>query len=200
MLLFIFFGLSLYKPITLDKKQQSYQQDLLFIKKAKQNKDAFGLLYEKYWEPLFKFIFIKVQSLDDTGDICQATMLKAMLNISKYEDRGYPFSAWLYRIAINEINLYYRRKKKDKFVEIKETDVQTLMTEIKISDVNSIGEQEKLLVILSQLKPKQAEIVEMRFFFRYSFKEIADFYNITEASAKMRLYRILDKIKQNWTK
>jgi len=184
----------------LNKKQQSYRQDLLFIKKAKQNKDAFGLLYEKYWESLFKFIFIKVQSLDDAGDICQATMLKAMLNISKYEDRGYPFSAWLYRIAINEINLHYRRKKKDKFVEIKETDVQTLMTEIEISDVNSIDEQEKLLVILSQLKPKQAEIVEMRFFFRHSFKEIADFYNITEANAKMRLYRIIDKIKQKWTK
>lgn len=180
----------------MDKKQQSYQQDLEWIKKAKLNKDAFALLYDKYWEQLFKFIFSKVQSLDNTGDICQSAMLKAMLNISKYEDRGYPFSAWLYRIAINEINLFYRRKKKDKFVEIKETDVKTLMTEVELDNVDSIDQQEKLLVILSQLKPKQAEIIEMRFFFKYSFKEIADFYKITEANAKMRLYRILDKLKQ----
>lgn len=182
----------------MDKKQQSYQQDLEWIKKAKLNKDAFALLYDKYWEQLFKFIFSKVQSLDNTGDICQSAMLKAMLNISKYEDRGYPFSAWLYRIAINEINLFYRRKKKDKFVEIKETDVKTLMTEVELDNIDSIDQQEKLLVILSQLKPKQAEIVEMRFFFKYSFKEIADFYKITEANAKMRLYRILDKLKQKW--
>lgn len=182
----------------MDKKQQSYQQDLEWIKKAKLNKDAFALLYDKYWEQLFKFIFSKVQSLDNSGDICQSAMLKAMLNISKYEDRGYPFSAWLYRIAINEINLFYRRKKKDKFVEIKETDVKTLMTEVELDNIDSIDQQEKLLVILSQLKPKQAEIVEMRFFFKYSFKEIADFYKITEANAKMRLYRILDKLKQKW--
>jgi len=182
----------------LNKKQQSYQQDLEWINKAKQNKDAFAFLYDKYWENLFRFIFSKVQSLDDTGDICQSAMLKAMLNISKYEDRGYPFSAWLYRIAINEINLFYRRKKKDKFVEIKETDVKTLMTEIEVDNVESIDQQEKLLVILSQLKPKQAELIEMRFFFKYSFKEIATFYKITEANAKMRLYRILDKLKQKW--
>jgi len=182
----------------LDKKQQSYRQDLEWIKKAKLNKDAFALLYDKYWEQLFKFIFSKVQSLDNSGDICQSAMLKAMLNISKYEDRGYPFSAWLYRIAINEINLFYRRKKKDKFVEIKETDVKTLMTEVELDNVDSIDQQEKLLVILSQLKPKQAEIIEMRFFFKYSFKEIANFYKITEANAKMRLYRILDKLKHKW--
>lgn len=182
----------------MDKKQQSYRQDLEWIKKAKLNKDAFALLYDKYWEQLFKFIFSKVQSLDNSGDICQSAMLKAMLNISKYEDRGYPFSAWLYRIAINEINLFYRRKKKDKFVEIKETDVKTLMTEVELDNVDSIDQQEKLLVILSQLKPKQAEIIEMRFFFKYSFKEIANFYKITEANAKMRLYRILDKLKHKW--
>ena len=182
----------------MDKKKQSYQQDLLWINKAKKNQDAFAFLYDKYWEHLFRFIFSKVQSLDDTGDICQSAMLKAMLNISKYEDKGYPFSAWLYRIAINEINLFYRRKKKDKFVEIKETDVKTLMTEIEVDNIESIDQQEKLLVILSQLKPKQAELIEMRFFFKYSFKEIATFYKITEANAKMRLYRILDKLKQKW--
>lgn len=72
------------------------------------------------------------------------------------------------------------------------------MTEVELDNIDSIDQQEKLLVILSQLKPKQAEIVEMRFFFKYSFKEIADFYKITEANAKMRLYRILDKLKQKW--
>ena len=33
----------------------------------------------------------------------------------------------------------------------------------------------------------------------YSFKEIADFYKISEANAKMRLYRIIDKLKQKWS-
>ena len=137
--------------------------------------------------------------MDDSGDVCQTVMLKAMMNLPKYEDRGFPFSAWLYRIASNEVNLYFRKKKKDGFVEIKETHVKELMGEVEITEMVSIDSQEKLLEILGDLKPKDAEIIEMRFFFSYSFKEIADFYKVSEASAKMKLYRIIDKLKQKWS-
>jgi RNA polymerase sigma-70 factor (ECF subfamily) len=183
----------------LDKTKASYQQDLEFIARAKNEKNAFYLLYNKYWEQLFLFIFKKVQSMDDAGDVCQTAMLKAMMNLPKYEDRGFPFSAWLYRIASNEVNLYFRKKKKEGHVEIKETHVKDLMGEIELGELSSVDDQEKLLLILADLKPNQAEIIEMRFFFSYSFKEIADFYKISEANAKMRLYRILDKLKQKWS-
>ena len=184
---------------TLDKTKASYQQDLEFIARAKKEKNAFYLLYNKYWEQLFLFIFKKVQSMDDAGDVCQTAMLKAMMNLPKYEDRGFPFSAWLYRIASNEVNLYFRKKKKEGHIEIKETHVKELMGEIELGELSSVDDQEKLLLILKDLKPNQAEIIEMRFFFSYSFKEIADFYKISEANAKMRLYRILDKLKQKWS-
>jgi len=183
----------------LDKKQVTYQQDLEFIARAKRDKNAFSLLYNKYWDQIFLYIFKKVQSMDDAGDICQSAMLKAMMNLPKYEDRGFPFSAWLYRIASNEVNLYFRRKKKDAFVEIRETHVKSLMTEIELSNINSIDEQEKLMLVLGDLKPNQVEIIEMRFFFGYSFKEIADVYKISEANAKMRLYRIIEKLKLKWS-
>lgn len=137
--------------------------------------------------------------MDDTGDICQTAMLKAMMNLPKYEDRGFPFSAWLYRIASNEVNLYFRKQKKNGFIEIKETHIVDLMSEVEIVNSNSIDTQEQLLLILESLKPKESELIEMRFFFKYSFKEIADFYNISEANAKMRLYRIIDKLKTKWS-
>ena len=183
----------------MDKKKASYRQDLEYIARAKQDKNAFCLLYNKYWDQLFLYIFKKVQSMDDAGDVCQTAMLKAMMNLPKYEDRGFPFSAWLYRIASNEVNLHFRKKKRDGFVEIKETNVKELMGEVEIIGLDSVDDQEKLLAVLADLKPNQAEIIEMRFFFGYSFKEIADFYKISEANAKMRLYRIIDKLKQKWS-
>ena len=200
MLLFYKFCIILVTyPKELDKKKASYQQDLEFIAKAKKDKNAFYLLYNKYWDQMFLYIFKKVQSMDDAGDICQSAMLKAMMNLPKYEDRGFPFSAWLYRISSNEVNLHFRKKKRDSFVEIKETHVKDLMQEVEISGLNSVDDQEKILMILGDLKPNQAEIIEMRFFFSYSFKEIADFYKVSEANAKMRLYRIIDKLKQKWS-
>ncbi len=73
--------------------------------------------------------------MDTAGDICQSAMLKAMLNLPKYEDRGFPFSAWLYRIASNEVNLHFRKKKKEAFVEVKETHVKELMHEVEIEEI-----------------------------------------------------------------
>lgn len=182
----------------MNQQNKSYQQDLVFIQKAKQNKQAFALLYNKYWDPVYLYIFKKVKSLDDAGDICQSTMLKAMLNLPKYQDRGFPFSAWLYRIAANEVNLFYRRKKKDGFVEIQEQDLKSFMTEINWNGSHNEDEQDQVIKILNGLKPEQLELIEMRFFFHYSFKEIADIYKIKEATAKMKVYRILEKIKQNY--
>lgn len=135
---------------------------------------------------------------DLAGDICQETMLKVMFNIGKYEDRGIPFSAWLYRIASNEVNLFFRQKNKNTTVEIQERHLKDLMHEGELGKMDSEEDQEKLVQLMTKLKPEQTEIIELRFFLEYSFKEIADFYNITEANAKMRLYRILEKMKQDW--
>jgi RNA polymerase sigma-70 factor (ECF subfamily) len=51
--------------------------------------------------------------------------------------------------------------------------------------------------LLNTLKPEQLDLIELRFFQQLSFKEIADIYSITEANAKMRIYRILEKMQQN---
>jgi RNA polymerase sigma-70 factor (ECF subfamily) len=53
-----------------------------------------------------------------------------------------------------------------------------------------------LLQSLDQLREHDLEIVEMRFFEQRPFKEIAEFLEITESNAKVRTYRVLDKLKK----
>ena len=180
-----------------DQKYRSEDQQLVAL--AKKDRQAFSVIYDKYFERIFLFVYKRVGDEAAAGDICQEAMLKAMFNIEKYEDRGVPFSAWLYRIASNEVNLFFRRSKKQMTVEIQEKHVKELMQEIEIGGKDKEEDQEHLVRVLNELNPVQAEIVELRFFLGHSFKEIAEFYDISEANAKMRLYRILDKIKQNWT-
>lgn len=166
---------------------------------AKKNRDAFGPLYEKYFERVFLYIFKKVTDEDTTGDICQMVFLKAMMNIEKYEDRGVPFGAWLFRIASNEVNMYFRKSKKTHVVEIEESGLIDMIKEMEVGDnYEDIERQEKLIEILNQLKPEHTELLELRFFQNMSFKEIAEIYNITEANAKMKTYRLLEKIKKDW--
>ena len=182
------------------KTSKTYLSEREVIAAAQKDPQAFAPLYDKYFEQIYLFIFKRVQDEAIAGDVCQDAMLKAMFNIHKYEDRGLPISAWLYRIASNEVNLYFRRKKKMVTVEVEDRHVKEVMQELKIGKSEAEQDQEKLLKVLSNLKPEHTEIVELRFFMEYSFKEIAEFYNVTEATAKMRLYRILDRIKKTWDK
>ena len=172
--------------------------DKELVAAAKQDPNNFGGLYERYFEQIYLFIFKRVQDEAIAGDVCQKAMMKAMANIGKFEDRGAPITAWLYRIASNECNLFFRSAKKMMTVEVEDKHVKEMMTEIKIGDLESESDQDKLTKVLSNLKPEFAEIIELRFFLGYSFKEIAEFYAISEANAKMRLYRILDRVKKTW--
>ena len=63
-----------------------------------------------------------------------------------------------------------------------------------------LGYMQRLVQKVNELAPDQVDLIELRYFQGISFKEIAEIYNITEANAKMKIYRILEKLKNNWNK
>lgn len=168
--------------------------ELSYIQKSKKDKKHFGFLYEKYFNQIFVFIFKKVQNEDLSSDICSKTFMKAMMNIEKYEDRGFPFSSWLYRIASNEVNLFFRAQKKEVTVQINENQVTVLAQEIDLG--NNDKDLHLILKKLEELPLEKSQLIEMRFFEELSFKEIGSIFDITEASAKMRVYRVIESLKK----
>lgn len=170
------------------------------IQLAQKDHRYFGPLYEKYFEMMYRFIFKRLGGKEEiAGDLVQQTFIKAMANIGKYEDRGLPFSAWLYRIAQNEVNMYFRSQKNNYTVEITDRQVIGILEEVGENEFTQ-EDLQQLIEIINNLEDSQIDIIELRFFQEMSFKEIADIYSITEANAKMRLYRLLEKIKQQWKK
>jgi RNA polymerase sigma-70 factor, ECF subfamily len=185
----------LFRKRKIDSKASLSDAELVQLAKADHRQ--FGLLYEKYFELIFRFVFKRLGGDEEnSGDITQQTFIKAMGALKQYEERGYPFSTWLYRIAQNEVNMFYRQQSKNFTVEVEERHVITLMEEMQF-DTTEQDAQEKLIELLNALKPEQLDLIELRFFQQLSFKEIADIYGITEANAKMRIYRILEKMQQN---
>jgi RNA polymerase sigma-70 factor (ECF subfamily) len=170
------------------------------IELAKKDHRYFGKLYERYFEQIYRFVFKRTSGNEEvSGDLTQQTFIKAMANIVKYEDRGLPFSAWLYRIAQNEVNMYFRSQKKSYSVEITDRQLIGILEEAEESNVSQ-ETLDQLISVINNLEPSQLDILELRFFQEMSFREIADIYDISEANAKMRVYRILEKIKTNWKK
>ena len=168
--------------------------DQELIAKAKKDRHAFSALYERYFVRVFQFVYQRVGDQNQASDLTSQTFLKAMLHLHKYEDRGVPFIAWLLRIASNEVNQFFRKSKKVVEVEIDDQQLSRLAEDLQIE----IDEPhlEQMIEALNHLGLEESQLIELRFFEGNSFKEIAELYGLTEANAKMKVYRILKKLKK----
>lgn len=163
------------------------------IERSKTNPQAFGELYEKYFDPIFNYIMRQTDDEDLAGDLCSQTFVNALNHLPKYEYRGFPFSAWLYKIAGNEVNKHYRKNKGKKIFSIEELKVKQLVEEN--ADTWDEDLIERVIKYMNELPTEMIQVLELRFFENKDFKEIAFILDMTEGGAKMRTYRALDKLR-----
>ena len=163
------------------------------VEQAKKNPRKFEALYNLYYEKIFRFVYQRVDEKAVAFDITQQVFIIAMINIRKYEYRGLPFSCWLYRIARNELNQLFRRNSSHRTINIDEADLRYVADEMKVDALEEYSK--KLPDVIAQLDEDDLQLIEMRFFEKRAFREIADILNITENNAKVKLYRILEKMK-----
>jgi RNA polymerase sigma-70 factor, ECF subfamily len=173
--------------------REALEAEAAQIEEAKRNPQAFAVLYDRYFESIFRFVFRRTDDEEITHDLTSQTFMKALQGVQKYEDRGVPFSAWLFRIAGNEVNKHYRKTQRKQVFSLEEMRVKELMAE---SGENANEELiEQMVRYLGNLPTDMVEVLELRFFEDKSFKEIAFILDITESGAKMRVYRALDKLR-----
>jgi RNA polymerase sigma-70 factor (ECF subfamily) len=171
------------------------QEEWLEVQAAQQDPAMFRPLYERYHEPIYLYIFRRTTDEVLTADLCSQVFLKAMQKIHRYEYQGVPFSAWLYRIASNEIAQHFRKANKNRVVTIEDAPLSHLAEEIG----KEIPEDLMPLLVqaLDSLKEEDLQIIELRFFEERPYKEVGEILGITENYAKVKTFRILNRIKKN---
>lgn len=174
--------------------QSEIQAEYLLIEEAKKEPSRFGKIYERYYQQIFLFVFKRVGEDENTADICSQVFLKAMLSLKKYKFQGVPFSAWLYRIAINEINQFFRKSNAQRVISMDGQNLVEMAEEVE--EDHSEANIQYLLQTLQKLSTDEVQFVELRFFEKMSFREIAAVYGITENNAKVRMYRLTNKMKK----
>ncbi len=173
---------------------ESMQEEWVQIRAAQANPAQFRPLYDKYFESIYRFIFRRTANQSASADICSQVFLKAMQKLKAYQFKGVPFSAWLYRIASNEVAQFYREEKKNRVVSIETTQLSDLIDEIEETDNETL--RKAMIAAIDTLKADDIQLIEMRFFEQRPFKEIAQIIGITESNAKVKTYRILEKLKK----
>ncbi len=173
---------------------EEIRKEQAWIEAAQRNPKHFDKLYDRYFEGIFNFIFRRTDEEALAADLTSQTFLAAIQNLKKYQFRGLPFSAWLYKIASNQVMKYYRDSKKNMIFSLEESLIGKLFIE---ADENANEEKLRQLVMyLKELPTEDVMVLELRFFEQKGFKEIAYILEITESGAKMRTYRALEKLKK----
>ncbi len=177
--------------------EDEIRQEYEVLDQSRKDIRAFGILYEKYFDRIFRFIYRQTEDEDLTADLCSQTFLLVLKNVEKYEFRGLPVSAWFYKIAGNEINKHYRKHKKStRIFSLEEARVLEL-----IELENDEYDEElvrRLIDYMKDLPTDMLEVLQLRFFEDKDFSEIAFILDMTESGAKMRTYRALDRLRKKF--
>ncbi len=176
--------------------EDEIRKEQAIVERSKNDVKAFGELYELYFDRIYNFIFRQTDDDEVAGDLCSQAFINALKNLANYEFRGLPFSAWLYKIASNEVKKHYRKNKGKKVFSLEE---------IKVKEIVELNDTEwdqtmidQLIEFMKDLPTDMLQVLELRFFEDKDFKEIAFILDITESGAKMRTYRALDKLRKNF--
>lgn len=169
--------------------------ELEVIELAKKDPLKFEPLYKKYYPQIFRYVFHRVEDDVVAFDVVSQVFLKALNNIHKYEYRGVPFSSWLFRIAKSEVYQVYRDEKSSRVVDVDIANIHFLIDEIEDDNLKD-QKIHKIINSLKLLKENELTLIEMRFFEKRSFKEIAEILYITENNAKVKCFRIIEKLKR----
>ncbi len=181
---------SFRRTVSIEAMQDEWQE----IQAAQENPSLFRPLYNRYYKQIFHFIYKRTLDEDLCADLCSQVFLKAMQRLDGYTFKGVPFSAWLFRIASNEVAQHYRQTQKSRVVSIEDHSLGQMLDELDTDDLAPF--RSALIPSLEFLKEADLKILELRFFEQRPFKEVADIMGITESNAKVRTYRVLDRLKK----
>lgn len=176
--------------------EEEIRAEYAILEKSRKDPEAFGLLYKKYFDRIFSFVYRQTDNADVAADLTSQTFLNSLKNVNKFTFRGVPVSAWFYKIASNEVNRYYRKNKQEKTFSLEEVRIRELYEQSNEGWSDDLIDQ--LLNFLTELSPEMLEVLNLRFFEDKDFKEIAFILDITESGAKMRTYRALDSLRKNF--
>lgn len=143
------------------------------------------------------YIFRSTLNQDTTEDLLQEVYCKmfASLGILKYFDSFWP---WLYRIASNCINSYYRsRSKRTTVCSFQDELLESIVTEKHTVEAKLMNKELGRAVIdaIATLKPRDRQVVTLRCFENYSFKEISQVEQTSEMYSRVLYHRSIEKLR-----
>lgn len=166
------------------------------IERAKRDKEAFGELYERYVQRIYSYVYYRTGNAEDAEDLTARIFFRALNHIADYEERGLPFSAWLYRIARNLIANWHRDQSRRQIVALDDISHWRLNEAGPELLAQWSESREDLLQAIRRLPGERQELLILKFVDHLSNAEIGAIMGRSEGAIKSLYHRTLVSLRE----
>ncbi len=161
------------------------------VELAKTEPSAFGELYERYVKRIYNYVYYRTGNHHDAEDLTARVFQRALTHIPRYENRGVPFSAWLYRIAHNLVVNWHRDRKRRQVVSIDDLTLSTFKADSPELFAEKQEQEDLLLRAIQQLPQDRQQLLMFKFVDKLSNAEVGEIMGRSEGAIKSLYHRTL---------
>ena len=172
-------------------------EEKALIERAKVDKEAFGQLYENYVDRIYNYVYYRTGNAADAEDLTAKIFVRAMKHIPRYEDKGVPFSAWLYRIAHNLVANWHRDNSRRQIVALDDITHWHVGDESPEFATQLMEDKSLLLEAIRRLPADRQELLILKFVERLANAEIGDIMGRSEGAIKSLYHRTLLSLRED---
>ena len=167
------------------------EDERLLVERAKIDAEAFGVLYDRHVAGVYRFCYTRLRNAAAAEDVTAEVFIKALRNISRYQERGRPFVCWLYRIAGNALADHFRHQPLSSELSDRLPDPATQV------EATAIRHLEIAYVwgLVERLPAQQRLAMTLRFGEDRSAKEASEIMGKSEAAVKLLIYRAVGRLR-----
>lgn len=174
--------------------QEELEIDL--VERAKTDAEAFAQLYEQHVDQIYNYIFYRTGNHYDAEDLTAKVFFNALKNIEKYQYRGVPFVAWLYRIAHNLTANWHRDRSRREIIALDELALASESPHPEHLAALS-EEKEHLLAAVRRLPAERQQLLILKFSEDLSNARIGKIMGRTEGAIKSLCHRTLRALRKD---
>jgi RNA polymerase sigma-70 factor (ECF subfamily) len=157
------------------------------VQAAQRDPARFAELYERHFERVYAYVVRRVHDRFAAEDLTADVFQQALANIKRFEWRGAPFAAWLFRIAANAIADRWQREARERGARQPDPVVEP--------SLERVDEQARLFGMVARLPDDQRRVVHLRFVEQKSIREIAAELGRSEGAVKQLQFRAIESLR-----
>ncbi len=175
--------------------EATFPTDADLINRAQSGEiEAFGELYSRYLDPIYRYVRSRVEETADAEDICEAVFLRSFEALDRYQERGHPFSAYLYQVARSQLADHHRTK--EIWVDLEQVAKPAAPNGDPEAAVALNERLMDIVVAMGNLPDDYQEVIRLRVILELPTSTVAMWMDRSPGAVRVLLHRALSALRE----